>query len=120
MANLYKLFSNGVKRKADGACIPNDPSNKDWVKYQQWLAEGNTPDPEYTQEELDQQAIDAEVQALTIDLKRALVWQFRMILELFEVGKAKGIWINTDFDATIRAKAADWKTKLDRLTELGA
>lgn len=25
--------------------IPNDPVNKDWKRFQQWLAEGNTPLP---------------------------------------------------------------------------
>jgi hypothetical protein len=48
-------------------------------------------------------------------LTKANVWQFRMLLELFEVGKTKGLWVNTDFDATLRQKAADWKTKLERL-----
>jgi hypothetical protein len=23
--------------------VPNDPSNRDWVAYQAWLAAGNTP-----------------------------------------------------------------------------
>jgi len=33
-----------VIRTADGACIPNDPANRDWVEYQKWL-EGGVPDP---------------------------------------------------------------------------
>jgi hypothetical protein len=34
-----------VIRTADGASIPNDPANRDWVEYQNWLALGNVPDP---------------------------------------------------------------------------
>jgi hypothetical protein len=34
-----------VLRTADGASIPADPANRDWVEYQNWLALGNTPDP---------------------------------------------------------------------------
>jgi len=29
--------------REDGAWIPPDPANRDWVAYQEWLAEGNTP-----------------------------------------------------------------------------
>lgn len=43
----YKLhpLGVGVYRKSDGAFVPNNPDNKDWVTYQAWLAAGNTPDP---------------------------------------------------------------------------
>jgi hypothetical protein len=34
-----------VIRTADGAYIPNDPANRDWAEYQNWLALGNVPDP---------------------------------------------------------------------------
>ncbi len=33
-----------VIRTADQAYIPNDPANRDWVEYQNWLALGNVPD----------------------------------------------------------------------------
>lgn len=41
----YKLKDDGVVRLDDGAHVPNDPANRDWQKYQDWLADGNTPLP---------------------------------------------------------------------------
>jgi hypothetical protein len=43
----YQLIRDydGVRRTADGAIIPNDPGNADWVVYTDWLAAGNVPDP---------------------------------------------------------------------------
>jgi hypothetical protein len=34
-----------VVRIEDGACIPNDPANRDWVEYEAWLGDGGVPDP---------------------------------------------------------------------------
>jgi len=43
----YQLTSTDsmVIRTADGAGIPNDPANRDWVEYQAWLDDGGVPDP---------------------------------------------------------------------------
>lgn len=41
----YKLLKSGVRRIADGACIPEAAGNSDWQRYQEWLAAGNTPEP---------------------------------------------------------------------------
>lgn len=27
------------------SCVPNDSANRDWQEYQNWLSEGNIPDP---------------------------------------------------------------------------
>ena len=35
----------GVIRTEDGAYVPNDEGNYDWVAYQAWLADGGVPDP---------------------------------------------------------------------------
>lgn len=34
-----------IVRDWDGAFIPDDPANIDWIAYQAWLAEGNQPSP---------------------------------------------------------------------------
>jgi hypothetical protein len=43
----YRLNATpaSVTRTVDGACIPNNPSNGDWLTYQAWLADGGVPDP---------------------------------------------------------------------------
>jgi len=34
-----------VIRTEDGACIPNDPANRDYAEYLKWLEDGGVPDP---------------------------------------------------------------------------
>lgn len=59
MAKKYKLSpkgrDSGVIRE-DGASIPNEPMNRHWQEYLQWEADGNTPDPAYTQAQLNERA----------------------------------------------------------------
>jgi len=50
---MYKLNQNSVTRLADGACIPFADGNRDYEEYKQWLLEGNIPEPEFTQAELE-------------------------------------------------------------------
>lgn len=38
-------ISGTILRVADNAFIPDDPANRDRQAYEEWLADGNTPDP---------------------------------------------------------------------------
>lgn len=59
---MYKLVgTNFVKRLADGACIPFASGNRDYEEYKVWLEEGNTPEPEFTDEELNLQEIQVKL-----------------------------------------------------------
>ena len=43
---MYQLTtSTSIKRLSDGAFIPPDPGNRDFVEYTAWLDAGNTPLP---------------------------------------------------------------------------
>lgn len=43
---MYQLTpTTTIIRLADNAFIPAGPANRDYAEYQQWLAEGNTPEP---------------------------------------------------------------------------
>jgi len=74
---MYKLTENGVIRLSDGAFIPNDPANKDWQEYQEWLKQGNQPLPQYTPQELKQ-----KLQSEILSLRRQRINQ--VIVQQYE------------------------------------
>tara|TARA_Y100001963_G_C6730164_1_gene423457 strand:- start:54 stop:218 length:165 start_codon:yes stop_codon:yes gene_type:complete len=45
LTSLYECEPHAVIRKSDNAMIPFDPENRDYKKYLDWVADGNTADP---------------------------------------------------------------------------
>lgn len=47
---MYKIIDEtSVCRLSDGAHIPVDPLNSDYMVYLAWLEDGNTPEPEFSE-----------------------------------------------------------------------
>ena len=43
---MYQLTTGtSIKRLSDGAFMPNDPGNRDYREYLEYLEAGNTPEP---------------------------------------------------------------------------
>lgn len=54
---MYQIHNeNGDVQRSDGAVIPNDPANRDWRKYQKYLADN----PEYEPTPMDEPAVLVE------------------------------------------------------------
>ena len=74
----YRLHKyGGVIRLTDGAFVPECEGNRDWLKYREWTAAGNTPEPAFTPEEIAAEeaataAEEARIRAKAADLVDAL------------------------------------------------
>ena len=45
MADYQLTATDSIIRTVDGACIPNDLANRDYVEYLAWVEDGGVPDP---------------------------------------------------------------------------
>jgi len=108
----YKITSNGVFDTESGTYIPNCDTNEHWVEYLNWVALGNTADPEFTNPELETQRITKiKEQAGNTIVAAIPEWKQRnniaRMLEL--VAKATDLSaLTADELAEIAAAQADW------------
>ena len=87
--------------------VPKADGNREYEMIKQWLAEGNTPEPEFTEEELAQQAKEQARQEALTTIVQLEASQLRSIRELMldannEYAKAK----LADIEAKIQEERA--------------
>lgn len=116
-----RLEESGVIRIADGAAIPADESNRDWRAFLEWQNEGNTPDPQFTPEEM----VTQQRQELLLFKQQEMTGFDRQLLKLvaimYQVGKEKGLWGRLDFtsiDPNIIDRVQALRQKLSEIEDL--
>lgn len=111
----YKLTASAatVHDTETGEFIPDDPANRHWRSYQEWLAAGNIPDPQFTPEEIAENERLSRQDIRLGTLRQAVIDMFDMILALYQVGRTKGLWATTDFPDDLRTKAQEWRDIID-------
>jgi len=81
MADYQLTATDVVIRTEDGACIPNDPANRDRAEYEEWLADGGEPDP-YVEPPRAKPAPAPEVSVLYDHENRLLAMEGKPPMEL--------------------------------------
>lgn len=68
---MYKLAKDGVQNLETMAFITPNPTSREWLRYQKWLAEGNTPESEFTAGELatQKQRKKRQIEVSIIDMR---------------------------------------------------
>lgn len=90
---MYKITtvqSNTVIRLIDGASVPMSDGNIDYEAYKQWLSEGNTPAPEFTDAELLVNAKTAKIQELETAFTTASKLPVKVGIKYYNGGKESG------------------------------
>ena len=102
---MYKLIgTNSVKRLADGACIPFANGNTDYEIYKQWLLEGNIPEPEFTEKEIQISTLNKQIQEAKAYLSEtSWIWEkySRNVLSLKDMTQEE---FNTKYQDIILAQ----------------
>lgn len=114
----YKLKTTGGVLRSDGAHIPESMDNTDWIKYLEWVSNGNTPLPEHTPKELSDISIRDEIRELKTNFVKTAISHFKMTLEIFMLLKQFTDCTNADVDPTLMSKAGTWVSWLNRLEEI--
>ena len=91
-------MGTNIRRLTDNADIPNDFKNRDYRKYQKWLAEGNQPKPEFTKAELAAKKIS------NIKMKEGELVQVKL---QYDAAIAEELTIAVDYDFQLKKLRSD-------------
>lgn len=70
---MYRLFSEGyIQRISDDAIIPMVEDNSDYRAYQEWLAEGNEPEPARVYKPDPSEGVEVEPEPTVAQTKKML------------------------------------------------
>ena len=117
MVNTVKIQGEGYL--VDGfISVPNATGNRHWQAVQEWIAEGNTPEPEFTQAELDAQAAQAAAEADT-KVKEDSVRADTLLQNFIALGP-DGIETYIDNNSTNIANANEILKKLAKIVWLSS
>lgn len=105
-----------VKLQQDGwlvngtMSVPDNPSNRHYHEVQEWL-KTNTPEPGFTQAELDAKALqEKQAELAATDSNMARVTE-----DLIDVLLSKNLLLESDLPIAVREKLTERKTKRSQL-----
>ena len=79
---MYRLSKEQTIVKTDGTSFPCVDGNRDYEEYKNWLAEGNTPEPAKTQEEIEAEARVARLAEIDARLAEIDMLKVRPLSEM--------------------------------------
>ena len=67
----------------------------------------------FTDEELAELEAASQKYFATESLNKETMLLFRLLIVMWNIGKANGVWSDSDIDDNLRTKIANWKNRLD-------
>ena len=99
--------------------VPKADGNREYELIKQWLSEGNTPEPEFTAEELLQQIEDAKPKVVTMRQARLALLQsglLQTIQDAIANGTDEAMKIEWEYATEVKR---DWDSLVTLTTALG-
>lgn len=114
----YKINGpNTVKRLSDGAIVTLGQDTKAFRDYQKWESEGNMPEPKFTPKEIIENEKQSAKEQLLDDLRDTDKTLLKLIVVMYQVGVANGLWKKSDFEAVMPGAVDVVQDYRQKLTE---